>query len=332
MGSWLKHIFHPERYHGEGRKPPFFEGWYFKLVDAAGENRYAIIPGIFLSDQRENHHAFIQVLNGSDGTVAYHRFPTDRFTAARDRFEVRIGENLFSSDRITLVLSDDEGVTRGDIGFSGRVPWPVTLRAPGIMGWYAWVPMMECYHGVLSMDHALEGILSIGEREVDFRGGRGYIEKDWGKSFPAGWVWMQTNHFEEPGLSLSASIAIIPWLRGAFPGFIIGLLHRGHLYRFATWTGARTEHLELTDDTVDWVVADRHLRLQLHGRYDAGGLLFGPGRDRMHERVNETMTGLVRVRLAGRDGAIIFEGTGHQAGIEVQGDLDRLLALQRSHD
>ncbi|MFC1530337.1 hypothetical protein ACFL6R_06445, partial [Gemmatimonadota bacterium] len=83
---------------------------------------------------------------------------------------------------------------------------------------------------------------------------------------------------------------------------------------------------------VDWVVADRHLRLEIRGRYDAGGLLFGPGRDRMHERVNETMKGIVRVQLTRRDGDIIFEGTGRQAGIEVQGDLDRLLALQRSHD
>ena len=35
---------HPEWYHGHDRKPPLFEGWYFKLVDPSGEHRYAIIP------------------------------------------------------------------------------------------------------------------------------------------------------------------------------------------------------------------------------------------------------------------------------------------------
>ncbi|MCW5857485.1 MAG: hypothetical protein KIS63_04285 [Caldilineales bacterium] len=27
------------------------------------------------------------------------------------------------------------------------------------------------------------------------------MEKDWGQSFPAAWVWMQTNHFGAAGTS-----------------------------------------------------------------------------------------------------------------------------------
>ena len=27
------------------------------------------------------------------------------------------------------------------------------------MGWYAWVPFMECYHGVLSLDHTIYCLL-----------------------------------------------------------------------------------------------------------------------------------------------------------------------------
>lgn len=60
----------------------------------------------------------------------------------------------------------------------------MTVRSPGIMGWYAWVPTMECYHGVVSLDHAISGKLMIEDQAHDFNGGRGYIEKDWGKSFP----------------------------------------------------------------------------------------------------------------------------------------------------
>lgn len=32
-------------YHGHGKKPPVFESWYYKLVDATGQQRYAVIPG-----------------------------------------------------------------------------------------------------------------------------------------------------------------------------------------------------------------------------------------------------------------------------------------------
>mgnify|MGYP001822280438 CR=1 FL=1 len=50
MFKSLHSILRPAAYHGHGKKPPFFEGWYYKLVDREGRNRFAIIPGIFLSD------------------------------------------------------------------------------------------------------------------------------------------------------------------------------------------------------------------------------------------------------------------------------------------
>ena len=34
MFNFLRTTLHPERYHGHGKKPPFFEGWYYKLIDA----------------------------------------------------------------------------------------------------------------------------------------------------------------------------------------------------------------------------------------------------------------------------------------------------------
>ncbi|MCK7537696.1 MAG: tocopherol cyclase family protein [Marinilabiliales bacterium] len=38
---------------------------------------------------------------------------------------------------------------------------------------------------------------------ADFSGGRGYIEKDWGHSFPSAYVWMQSNHFQLARISPS---------------------------------------------------------------------------------------------------------------------------------
>ena len=49
----------------------------------------------------------------------------------------------------------------GRLVFEGITPWPVSITSPGIMGWYAWVPKMECYHGVLSLDHRIQGDLQI---------------------------------------------------------------------------------------------------------------------------------------------------------------------------
>jgi hypothetical protein len=46
----------------------------------------------------------------------------------------------------------------------------------------------------------------------------------------------------------------------------------------------------------------------------------------MGKRVAETLQAEVHVRLLRRDGSLLFEGTGRHAGLEVHGDLPRLLA------
>lgn len=45
------------------------------------------------------------------------------------------------------------------------------------MGPFAFVPFMECYHGIVSMDHIIQGELEIDGATVDFSNGRGYMEK-----------------------------------------------------------------------------------------------------------------------------------------------------------
>lgn len=326
-------LFHPERYHGHNRRPPFFEGWYFKLVDHAENHRLAVIPAIFKHQDPVQHHAFIQILDGLDGSATYHRFPAGAFQAARDSFSVQVGSNRFSEKGLTLDINDELRTVQGTVSLHNTRPWPVSWRSLGIMGPYGWIPFMECNHGVVSLDHTLQGSLEVDGLEIDFSGGRGYLEKDWGAAFPAGYVWMQTNHFPTEGTSFVGSIAIIPWITGAFPGFIIGLWYEGKLYRFATYTGAKTAALAITDDLVRWVVESKTHRLEISAHRAEGGLLYGPSRENMTERIGETMMATVDLRLAERhgkdEGAVLFAETGRCAGLEIHGDLDRLLALQK---
>jgi hypothetical protein len=322
-------ILHPERYHGHSKKPPFFEGWYYKLVDAAEQRRYAVIPGIFLSEDPEEEHAFVQVLNGVTGQVTYHRYPASAFWAARDAFDIHVGPSRFTANAISLSLSSPAQVLVGDAYFEGLSPWPISLLSPGIMGWYSWVPFMETYHGVLSLDHKIHGSFTVDGRTIEWTGGRGYIEKDWGASFPSAWIWLQTNHFARPRTSLTASIATIPWLRGSFRGFIIGLWTEGLLYRFATYTGAEVEALEVSDEEVRWTVHDRTYRLEIVTSRASAGLLRGPTQSDMSVRVPETLSARVEVRLSrGRPDqeVVVLEDVGRYAGLEVAGNLEQLLA------
>lgn len=315
-------ILHPEVYHGFKKKPPFFEGWYFKLVSADEQHKLAIIPGVILG---QDAHAFVQVLDGVAGSTAYVKYPMADFQAEKSRFAIRIGQNQFDEHHLSLVLDAPECKLSGEIQLGKLNPWPVTLLSPGIMGWFAWVPRMETYHGVLSFWHSLQGKLTLNGKEMDFTGGKGYIEKDWGQSFPSAWVWFQSNHFGERRACITASVAVIPWLGRAFRGFIVGLWLDGKLHRFATYSGAHINALQIFDDHVDWVLRNQEHRLFLKASRVEGGLLRGPTRQDMGQRVMETLNATVEVRLETLRGQVLFEGLGEHTGLEVMGDLPRLL-------
>jgi tocopherol cyclase len=321
----IRNIWRPEAYHGFGKKGPYFEGWYFKLVDAGEKHAHAVIPGVFIGEDPAESHCFVQTLDGLTGHTTYHRYPYESFRAAPDRFEIQVGPNRFTREAFSLEIQSPERELRGQLRFAAGEPWPVTFLSPGIMGWYALAPFMECYHGVLSFDHRIEGALTIDGDAVDFTGGRGYIEKDWGQAFPKAWIWMQSNHFAVTGSCITASVAIIPWLGNAFNGFIVGLWHEGKLYRFATYTGARIERQEVTDNHVFLTFGDRNYQIEIEATRATGGVLHSPERTAMLQRVMESLTASIHARLTDKQtGRVIFDDIGKHAGLEVVGELPPL--------
>ena len=163
--------------------------------------------------------------------------------------------------------------------------------------------------------------------KIDFTGGRGYIEKDWGQSFPTGYIWMQSNHFDTMGTCLTGSIATIPNLGRTFAGFIVGFWHKQTLYRFTTYNRTSVQHLRVDDATVDWVLTNRKHELHIIAKRTEGGLLLGPEREDMHKRINETLQSTIEVRLYDRRSGrkLLYEGTGRNAGLEVVGDLSMIV-------
>ena len=163
-------FFHPERFQGWGKQRNYFEGWYFKVLNHNKDKAFAFIPGIAF-DSNGNGHSFVQVLDGKTYTSRYHRFDCQDFMPSEKSFEVRVAGSFFSSQKIQLDL---DGI-KGEMQFSGNVPWPSPFYSPGIMGPFSFVPFMECYHGIVSMDHAIQGWLEVEGEHISMDGGRGYI-------------------------------------------------------------------------------------------------------------------------------------------------------------
>ena len=313
----VRTFFHPERFQGWGKQHTYFEGWYFKLVDPSTRRKVAIIPGVAM-DAKADRHSFVQVLDGNKKTARYHRFPIEGFKPSARDFSVGVQGNLFS-DRMINVRLDG---CKGQIHFDRNVPWPKPFYSPGIMGPFAFVPFMECYHGIVSMDHQLKGKLMLDDEEVDFTGGRGYIEKDWGRSFPSAYIWMQCNHFSQSGTSLKCSVARIPWMGSAFTGFIAGLWWEGRLHRFTTYNRSRLIRSVANLEKVELVLHNPSYRLMIEVDRDHPTALASPVMGKMEGRIDESMNGVTRLRLWDRHTSkLLYEDTGGPTALEVAGDI-----------
>ena len=322
-------IWDPGRFQDGRRTHGYFEGWYLKCVGAGGTHPVAVIPGVSLDRHGQTSHAFVQLIQ-TGGQTAYWEYPIEEFRFSPDGFEVEIGPNQFSAAGMVLDLHGEAGRVSGSVSFGGWNPWPVRSLSPGIMGWYRFVPFMETYHGVLSMDHALAGSLEVDGTSLDFKNGRGYVEKDWGRSFPSAWIWSQSNHFgpagtASPGTSASISVARIPWLGSSFVGYIIGLLHDGELYAFTTYNGAKVRSFALRDGEAHLVLGRRDLELEIAIEGAHPGELRSPVLGAMDGVVWESLEARVRVQLR-RGGRTLFEGSGHHAGVELMDDRGELAA------
>ena len=332
MIKLIKKKLNPTCYQGAENLSQHFEGWYFKIVDRTENFSYAIIPGICLHHDNSLRHAFIQIYDGLNNQSHYVKFPTDSFHCIENKFEINIDSNFFSSERIVLNIADSTLNVSGELQFSGLCKWPRTIISPGIMGWYTWVPFMECYHGIVSLNHKIHGSLSINGENIDFSDGVGYTDKDWGKSFPEAWIWFQSNHFSSPNICITGSIAIIPWIKKPFLGFIFGLWHDGRLYRFTTYLGARLICFGVNNNKVHFTFEQKQLVLEIRADYMEACLLQAPTINGMTRKISESINSSLEVKLFSKSkskSTIILEDMGRHAGFEIAGDVKRLLEMWR---
>ena len=326
MIKWFEGLQHPEAFHGLDSRSPYFEGWYHKLVSKT-KRSIVIIPGMYRSGEEENEFSFIMIFDGNSGEVHFERFSYDQFVSKTNAYDTEIGKNYFSKDEINLDIKSGSFSIKGSVNFSGTTPWPVTLLEPGCMGWYSYLPIMECYHGILSMNHSLSGELSINGENINFNSGVGYIEKDWGRNFPKSWIWTQANHFKKENVSLSASIAKIPLLGTRFAGFIVGLLINDKLYRFTTYRSAKIVNIKKNSNEIEWVLKQRDLTLSISiiiGK--KSGMLYAPDKLDMVEKVEEYLDSSVKFKLQQHQ-KVILEDESDYAATEVIGDTESLLEL-----
>jgi len=317
---YFKKLLHPEYFQGKNKKNKYFEGWYYKLVNDEQDYTIALIPGISIN--KKDPHAFIQVFVSyhHDDQVSlktvYHRFEMSEFSFSHHEFWVKIGRNYFSKDKIDVQLKNDQMDLFGVIQIKEITPLKKTILSPNIMGVFGYLNFMECYHGVVSMSHQLDGKFKYNNQIIDYKNAKGYIEKDWGKSFPRAYVWIQSNHFSLNKTSFMFSYADIPFLGFHFKGLISVLHFNQKEYRFATYNRSKVKHEEIRDGYVRYSLKKRKylLEVEAYSKTEIG--LASPRNGEMIEQIKEGLSGQVKIRLYEKK-KLIYEDTGYHAGIEI---------------
>jgi tocopherol cyclase len=312
-------IFNPEVFQGNLKKKHYFEGWYFKNVTHDRANTFSFIPGVSLAEN--DSHSFIQILDGHSASTDYIRYPLNEFHWDKKRLFLQIGASVFSEEGIRLDIESERLNLKGQIDFTNEIRYPKSVFSPGIMGWYSFVPFMECNHGIVSVNHDLHGGISINGNEIDFNDGKGYIEKDWGISFPEAWIWIQSNNFSRHDVSFSFSIAKIPWLGRFFIGFIAFLYLNNKFYLFSTYNKSVASVISHDAEKIEIVVRDKQNILEIKVLKNSFGDLRAPVSGEMSRKIKESIDSEVQLRLSDNYNNLVFNDTGKSVGLEI---IDRI--------
>lgn len=219
-------------FHAAKTGRPFFEGWYFK--HQTDEHTLILIPA-FHRDKEGRESASLQVI--LDDVARCVDVPAVDFEADERRLFVRLGANVFSERGCRLHI-DLPGLTlRGHLRY-GAFKSP----ARSLMGPLCKLPL-PCFHEVLSLSHSLRGLITVNGKLWDFTGGVGYLEKDWGHSFPASYLWLHCGWKENTGrASVMLAVAGLGTRQNPFTACGSLILHQGKQYRLSTYQGAQLAH------------------------------------------------------------------------------------------
>lgn len=277
-------IKHQELYVGNNKKKDYFEGWYFKHVDNTKKHSISFIVGISKS---EDSHSFIQIIDNIKNKSYYVKFALEDFEFSHEPFYIKIKENYFSLERIYVEIEEPVKII-ANIAYHNLTEIDSDFYAPNIMGPFAYLPFMECSHAVISMRHHLMGHLEMYGKEYDFDHGVGYIEKDYGTSFPNKYLWLQSNANKKSNFFLA--VANIPFLKLNFQGLICILEINKKQYRFATYYLGRAKIKKLEDNKYLITIKQRKKTLEIKLSCKDTIKLISPKNGKMQDVVKESLS------------------------------------------
>jgi len=274
-----------------------FYGWYLKCQ--SDTQTLAVIPAVHQAGNKRT--CSIQIITETDTWII--PFCGDVF--CKKRKYLRIGNNQFSKQGIRLAMQTQEITLKGKLRFGPLLPLKYDIMGP-----FALVPFMECRHSVYSMQHLVNGTVSINGKKYLFENACGYWEGDRGCSFPKEYIWTQCCF---PNGSLMLSVADIPIGRFHFTGIIGAIFWKGKEYRIATYLGARVAQIKNRRVKI----VQGNLELEAWLLEENGHPLKAPKTGNMVRTIHESVAAKACYRFR-KNGRTLFSFETNQASFEYE--------------
>ena len=248
----------PNGIHNLGSSP-HFEGWYFRAFDPTTRKSFALIAAYWVGKNHEGH-GFLELVQHPEGLVHKQTLiaiNVEGIQAGRGKFDLQLGDLKLSANSIIGTIWTDSG-ERVDINLkiTDCAQWgaPDDDNNRWTMGWSTEAPGIPIKWHVHHLKAEASGVIRTPNHEWEFSKLPFHQEKNWGRSFPTSWIWLQSNHFEgRPDVAFAAAGGPIFPLYFSPQGYMAGLRWRD---QFFTW---RTHDTHYFPEVEFWIDHEQRL-------------------------------------------------------------------------
>lgn len=334
-------------YHWNGSSDRFFEGWYFRVTLPQKGQTFAFMYSIDDPIGGQPHSGGAAQILGPDDQYLWRTFPdVAKFWAAKNylalghwgKSELNISPQFLQPSKFERQIKEGYQVTATQ--HQGYLPDPATgdycrwyyetvpvygwgnphLPQQSTAGWLSFLPIFEPGWQILMAHGLATGWIEWKGKKYQFKDAPAYSEKNWGRSFPQKWFWLNCNSFQdEPDLALTAGggkRGVLWWDESVA---LICLHHRGKFYEFVPWNARVSWRIEPWGRW-EMRAENGQYEVELIGTTEEEGTpLRAPTEDGLLFCCRDTMKGNLTLKLRHRHGNTILVAQSSLCGLEIGG-------------
>lgn len=302
------------------RNKDYYEKWGFNFIDAKQNHQLWVRWGI----QKTAAHQYAKLeiyTNVTDKIVI--NYPIEEYSYSPKRKIVTLGRSVFTKDYIELDIQNELIRLQGTLEFKNKIELKSHFGKKSIMGPFSKLPFVSVYYDIEKLSTGLDGTLIYNNQNIEFTGGKGFVEKIRGSKWPNIWILSKCNHFNrDPHAAIVLGIARMGVAFNHCTGFVLAISANDKRYLLTSYNGAHVVKFYKDKNNIHLIMSYKSLLVELNimGRED------NPlARSNYHgiKDVYESMNGLMEIKISEK-GHIIWSDKGKLTSLEIAGNTSKL--------